>query len=72
MVQSSANNRMFDVILFVMSLIYMRNRTGPSTLLCGTPDATSTLSDMVFSSATACVLLLRNDLIQFVLFPWIP
>ena len=50
----------------------MRNRTGPSTLLCGTPDATSTLSDMVFSSATACVLLLRNDLIQFVLFPWIP
>jgi hypothetical protein len=31
---------MFDVILFVISLIYMRNRTRSSTLPCGTPDAT--------------------------------
>jgi hypothetical protein len=48
--QSSANNRIFDVILFVMSFIYIRNRTGPNTLPYGTPDATSTLSDMVFST----------------------
>jgi len=37
-IQSSASNLMHDKILVVMSLMYHRNMSGPSTVPWGTPD----------------------------------
>ena len=37
---SSANSLILDVRLFSMSLMYRRNRSGPSTVPWGTPDVT--------------------------------
>ena len=42
MMQSSAKSRTSDVISSVMSFMYRRNRSGPSTVPCGTPDVTCT------------------------------
>ena len=40
MMQSSPKSRTSDVISSVMSFMYRRNRSGPSTVPCGTPDVT--------------------------------
>ena len=41
MALSSAKSLIFEVTFCSMSFIYIRNRRGPSTVPCGTPDATS-------------------------------
>ena len=45
MVVSSTNSLMLLLIESVMSLMYMRNRQGPSTDPCGTPDNTGQAPD---------------------------
>jgi len=69
---SSANSRMSYDVRSGISLIYARNRSGPSTVPCGTPDITSSLVDLVPSSTTRWVRFLRNDWIQQQTGPWIP
>ena len=43
--QSSANIRISDWMLLVLSLMYRRKRRGPRTVPCGTPDVTGSLED---------------------------
>ena len=43
---SSAKRRMSDSVWLGMSLMYVKNNKGPSTVPCGTPDNTSSLSDL--------------------------
>ena len=40
--QSSVNSQTEDLMLSCRSLMKMRNRTGPRTNHCGTPDSTGT------------------------------
>ena len=51
-VQSSANSRTDDLILSGRSLMKIRNRTGPKTDPCGTPDRTGTGSEARPSNTT--------------------
>ena len=53
---SSANSLILDVRLFSMSLMYRRNRSGPSTVPCGTPDVTT----MCFLVGTIYEYLVRS------------
>ena len=46
-------------------LICTRNHTGPNTESCGTPDVTSSNSDLALSNTTVCDLLHRKSCIQF-------
>ena len=46
------------------SFIYARNRQGPRTEPCGTPDMTGTVEDCLPSTTTDCDLFWRNDLIH--------
>ena len=47
--------------------MHIRNSMGPSTVPWGTPDVTTIFSDVVFSKSTVCVLFVRKDVIQFVI-----
>ena len=44
--------------------MYTRNRMGPSTVPCGTPEVTGTDVEVSPSSTTALVLFLRKSAIQ--------
>ena len=63
--QSSVNNRTVELEMQSgRSFIYTRNRMGPSTVPCGTPEVTGTDVEVSPSSTTAWVLLLRKSAIQ--------
>ena len=61
---SSEKRQTSDSMWLGMSLMYVKNNKGPSTVPCGTPDNTSSLSDFVPSSTTCCFLFERKDLIH--------
>ena len=69
---SSAKRRMSDSVWLGMSLMYVKNNKGPSTVPCGTPDNTSSLSDFVPSITTCCFLFERKDLIHALVRPRMP
>ena len=48
--QSSANRRIFDVMLSAISFMQIRNSVGPKTVPCGTPDVTDAISDVALST----------------------
>ena len=54
-------------MLLFMSFMYSRQRTGPRTEPCGTPDVTRVLYDTVPLTETLCFRCERNDCIQFIL-----
>ena len=63
---SSANNRNCvpgDIPLCI-SFMYIRNKRGPSTVPCGTPDSTGAGSDTAPSTTTTWLLLDRKDSIH--------
>lgn len=68
--QSSANNFILHSMLLVMSLINIKNKTGPSTDPCGTPDVTGTFLDGMFSITTNWDLSNKKSLIQVVIAPF--
>ena len=72
MMVSLAKRRMSEVMLVLMSFIYMKNSSGPRTDPCGTPEVIGTALDVLPSSTTCCVLPVRKPLIQARAFPWIP
>ena len=49
---SSANRPNVDETVDGMSLIYVRNSSGPSTMPCGTPDVTADTDDVTPVMAT--------------------
>ena len=55
-----------------MSFMYSRQRTGPRTEPCGTPDVTHVLSDRVPLTETFRFRCEVNGFIQFLVFPVIP
>ena len=63
---SSANSRMLLSIMSGKSLMYRRNRHGPSTEPCDTPDMAGQDSDSSPSRTTLRVLFDRKDLIQVI------
>lgn len=62
--QSSAYNRILEIIFSGKSLMYNKNNSGPSTDPCGTPDDTLTVSDEQELKETYCVRLERKLDIQ--------
>ena len=66
---SSANNLTWDWMFSGRSLMYNRKKSGPSTEPWGTPEVTLTSSDDSPSSTTVWVQPIRNDWIQFKVFP---
>ena len=62
---SSANNLISEERDSVMSLMYIGNSKGPSTVPWGTPESTDAGSDIVPFTATDWVLLYRNAFIHF-------
>ena len=69
---ASAKRRTSDSVWLGMSLLYVKNNKGPSTVTCGTPDNTSSLSDSVPSSTTCCFLFELKDLIHALMRPRMP
>ena len=69
---SSAKRCMSEVMLVLMSFIYMRNSSGPRTDRCRTPEVTGIALDVLPSSTTCCALPVRKPLIQARASPWIP
>ena len=61
---SSAKSLMLLSTMSDISLIYKRDRKGPNTEHCGTPDMTLQGSDSSPSSTTRWVLFERKDPIQ--------
>ena len=60
MLVSSANSTNSPSLeQFIMSLIYIRNRSGPSTDPCGTPNSTSRWFDFSSRHSTYCFRLSR-------------
>ena len=59
--ESSAKSRMFDDILSVRSLMYIRKRSGPRTDPCGTPDWMDSQDDSMPFKTTLCLRLLRKS-----------
>ena len=53
------------VNLYPVSFMYSRNRSGPSTVPCGTPDRTVAGYDLLPSSSTDCFLFWSQFSIQF-------
>ena len=53
-------------------LMYRRNRSGPSTVPCGTPEVTSELEENCPSMITLCVCPRRNDSIYVRMLPLMP
>ena len=63
--QSSANSQTVELEIHSgRSFMYTRNRMGPSTVPCGTPEVTGTDVEVSPSSTTAWVLFLRKSAIQ--------
>ena len=69
---SSANNLTWDWMFSGRSLMYNKKRSGPRTEPWGTPEVTLTSSDDSPSSTTVWVRPIRNDWIQFKVFPFTP
>ena len=69
---SSANRNISDFTWSGRSLINITNNRGPSTLPWGIPLVTFLGSDNSPFITTCWVLLLRNDLIQWIISPLIP
>ena len=63
---SSAKSLMLLSIMSGKLFIYKRNRQGPCTEPCGTPDITGQVSDSSPSSTTRWVLFERKDPIQVI------
>ena len=63
---SLANSLMLLSIMSGKLFIYKRNRQGPCTEPCGTPDITGQVSDSSPSSTTRWVLFERKDPIQVI------
>ena len=72
MAVSSANNRIFDLVLSGRSLMFIKNSIGPRTEPWGTPDVTGTVPDFSFSRTTVYVRPERKACIHFKLGPLIP
>ena len=64
MIVSSAKSVMLLCIVSGISFMYKRNKQGPSTEPCGTPDITGHDSDSSPSRTTRCDLPERKDPIQ--------
>lgn len=62
--QASAKSSISDSMLWVMSLIYRRNRSEPNTVRCSTPDSLFAGSDFSASSITGWSLLGNQYLIH--------
>ena len=56
---SSANNFIWLVKFNVISLMYVRNISGPSTVPWGTPERTGASPDDLPSTVTLCVLFVK-------------
>ena len=70
---SSANKRAKEYFRTSgRSLIYIRNKIGPSTVPCRTPEVTDVKSDAIPSITTRCVLFDKNALTQLSIGPVIP
>jgi hypothetical protein len=50
--QSSAKSLIVDLMFLQISLTYARNRSGPNTVPCGTPDIILTCSDNCCATVT--------------------
>ena len=66
-----------NLLQLLKSLIYKRNRRGPSTDPCGTPWVTTMSSDLVLPIETCCLLIMKiwsKPAIPFprITIPWIP
>ena len=70
--QSSAKRRRLDLTDDRISLIYNKNRTGPKTEPCGTPERTGFEEDCVPFIKTDCELFDRKALIYLSIFPLMP
>ena len=70
--ESSANNLTVDWTQWGRSLIYARNKRGPSTIPWGTPDVTGAGLDVFPSRVTCWCLLLRKLWIQQRVLPRTP
>ena len=69
---SSANSLILEVRLFSMSLMYRRNRSGPSTVPWGTPDVYICVSKWEPFTSTWRVLFVRKAFIQLRVWCLIP
>ena len=70
--QSSANRCTWDFTADGKSLMWHRNRMGPSTVPCGTLESTGSSADYSPSTSTFIFLLVRKFLSQQCRFPPIP
>ena len=70
--QSSANSLALESTQLGKSLIKSRKSRVSSTVPCGTPPITGTLSEVAPSTITCWFLDERNDLIQLYVVPRIP
>ena len=69
---SSAKRRTSYSVWLGMSLMYVKNNKGPSTVPCGIPDNTSSLYDFIPSSTSCCFLFERKYLIHALVCPRMP
>jgi len=69
--QSSANSLTLLLILLVKLLIYSKNRVGPSTDPCGTPEVSAHKEEDTLLITTFCCHLCKNDWIQERFLPFI-
>ena len=69
---SSANRRTWDCTLSGRSLMCSRNKIGPRTEPCGTPEDTGTSSEHSPSRRTLWLLPTKKDWIQWSVLPCMP
>ena len=56
---SSAKSLMSDLVLFSMSLVYIRNNNGPSTEPCGTPQFIAFVGELTPFAYVNCLRLFK-------------
>ena len=71
-VQSSANTRVGDIRVELISLIYTRNNRGPRMDPCGTPEETVDQAEEWPSTRTLCWRFVRKALIRLSTLPRTP
>ena len=69
---SSAKSLVLEATVFGRSFMYVRNKQGPSTEPCGTPDLTLMWSDWLPSTTTACFRSCKKFSIHLEVLPLIP
>ena len=69
---SSAKSREMESTFCGMSFMYSKDKRGPRTLPCGTPDVTGAGPDVCPSTSTRWLLLARKLLIHMMMLPLMP